>query len=528
MTTPVIDWAALTPILIIMGAAVIGVLIESFVPRRGRRATQIIVSLVAVASALVAVIWRWTVVSSDGATSIAQGVDGTSLTGIGTLAEDGPGLTFQLIILVSAFFAFLVIADRTETGEGSFAASAASQPGSMDEREVTGAGYQQTEIFPLALFATGGMLAFTMAADLLTLFIALEALSLPLYVLTATARRRRSLSQEAAMKYFLLGAFSSAFFLMGAAFLYGFSGALDYKSIAGAMITTNGMDMLLIIGVALVLIGMLFKVGAVPFHAWTPDAYQGAPTPITGFMAAGTKIAAFAAMLRFLYTVGRGAQWDITPVMWTIIILTMLVGTVVGLIQTDIKRLLAYSSIAHAGFILIGVNAFSADGISSVAFYLVAYAIATVGAFGIVTLVHETDAEGNILGEATALSKWKGLGKTNPMLATAMTIFLLSFAGIPLTSGFMGKFAVFSAGVASGETVLVVIAVLASAATAFFYFRLIVLMFFREPEGEGTATVASEGMSIVAIVVCAILTVLIGVFPQPLFDFLAQATVFML
>ena len=288
------------------------------------------------------------------------------------------------------------------------------------------------------------------------------------------------------------------------------------------------MDMLLIIGVALVLIGMLFKVGAVPFHAWTPDAYQGAPTPITGFMAAGTKIAAFAAMLRFLYTVGRGAQWDITPVMWTIIILTMLVGTVVGLIQTDIKRLLAYSSIAHAGFILIGVNAFSADGISSVAFYLVAYAIATVGAFGIVTLVHETDAEGNILGEATALSKWKGLGKTNPMLATAMTIFLLSFAGIPLTSGFMGKFAVFSAGVASGETVLVVIAVLASAATAFFYFRLIVLMFFREPEGEGTATVASEGMSIVAIVVCAILTVLIGVFPQPLFDFLAQATVFML
>lgn len=278
----------------------------------------------------------------------------------------------------------------------------------------------------------------------------------------------------------------------------------------------------------MVLVGLLFKVGAVPFHSWTPDAYQGAPTPITGFMAAGTKIAAFAAMLRFMYVIGHSVQWELTPVLWVIIIATMLVGTVMGLIQTDIKRMLAYSSIAHAGFILIGVTAFSSAGIAAVAFYLLAYGLATVGAFGIVTLVREKDAQGNILGEATQLDRWKGLGKTNPLLAVSMAVFLLSFAGIPLTAGFMGKFDVFSAGIDAGNAVLVVLAVLASAATAFFYFRLIVLMFFREPEGDRTAVVASEGFSIVAIIACAILTVLLGVFPSPVLDFLSGAAVFML
>ena len=232
-------------------------------------------------------------------------------------------------------------------------------------------------------------------------------------------------------------------------------------------------------------------------------------------------------MLRFLYLIGSGVEWELTPVLWTIIILTMLVGTVVGLVQTDIKRLLAYSSIAHAGFILIAVTSFSQRGIVSTAFYLLAYGIATVGAFGIVTLVREKDKEGNILGEATALSKRQGLGKTNPLLATCMTIFLLSFAGIPLTGGFMGKFAAFASGLGNGEAVLVVLAVLASAATAVFYFRIIVAMFFREPV-KGTTTVASEGFSIVAIVTCAIATLVLGIFPQPVFDFLEQAAVFML
>ena len=526
MTSPIVDWAALTPILIILGSAVLGVIVEAFVPRKGRRPVQVTLTMLAIASALVAIVWRATVVFSDGPTSIAQSPDGNPA-GIGTLVEDGVALAFQLIILVCAFFSVLVIADRTQTGEGAFAASAATQPGSRDERDATAAGLQQTEVYPLVLFSLGGMMAFTSAGDLLTLFVALEVLSLPLYVLTATARRRRALSQEAAMKYFLLGAFSSAFFLMGAALLYGYSGTLTFRGIAPQVGAATGMDMLLIAGVVLVLAGLLFKVGAVPFHSWTPDTYQGAPTPITGYMAAGTKVAAFAAMLRFLYLIGSGVQWELSPVLWTIIVLTMLVGTVVGLVQTDIKRLLAYSSIAHAGFILIAVASFSQSGIYATAMYLLAYGIATVGAFAVVTLVREKDKNGNILGEATSLEKWQGLGKTSPLLATAMTIFLLSFAGIPLTGGFIGKFAAFTAGLGSGETILVVIAVLASAATAFFYFRIIVAMFFKEP-AEGTTTVTSEGFSIVAIVTCAVLTLVLGLFPQPVFDFLDQAAVFML
>ena len=525
MNSPMIDWAALTPTLIILGSAILGVVFEAFVPRGARRPVQVVLAMIAVASSLVTVVWRWTVVSTDGPTSVAMAPDGSS--NVGTFVEDGAVLAFQAIILMCALVALLVIADRTETGEGSFAASAATQPGSTDEREATVANLQQTEIFPLMLFSLGGMLSFGAAGDLLTLFVSLEVLSLPLYVLTATARRRRALSQEAALKYFVLGAFSSGFFLMGSALLYGFSGSLTYRGIATKVLSGTGMDMLLIAGVTLVLVGLLFKVGAAPFHAWTPDTYQGAPTPITGYMAAGTKIAAFAAMLRFLYVIGTGVQWELTPVLWTVIIVTMCIGTVMGLLQTDIKRMLAYSSIAHAGFILIGVSSFSQQGISATAFYLLAYGIATVGAFGIVTLVRETDAEGNILGEATALEKWQGLGKTNPLLAICMTVFLLSFAGIPLTSGFIGKFEAFTAGVAAGNAVLVVLAVLASAATAFFYFRLITYMFFRDPV-EGSQTVASEGFSIVAIIACAIITILLGVFPQPVLDFLGEAAVFML
>ena len=213
MTSPIVDWAALTPVLIILGSAVLGVIFEAFVPRKGRRAVQVTLTMLAIAASLVAVVWRATVVFAEGPSSIAQSPD-SNPAGIGTLVEDGVALAFQLIILVCAFFAVLVIADRTQTGEGAFAASAATQPGSRDERDATAAGLQQTEVYPLVLFSLGGMMTFTSAGDLLTLFVALEVLSLPLYVLAATARRRRALSQEAAMKYFLLGAFSSAFFLM--------------------------------------------------------------------------------------------------------------------------------------------------------------------------------------------------------------------------------------------------------------------------------------------------------------------------
>lgn len=502
--TPNIEWTALTPILVVAAAAVIGVLVEAFAPRGARRAIQVPLTLGALAGSLVALVWRWTEVDESGPTAIAGG----------QIIEDGLTLGIQAVLFVSAMIATLVIADRTQSREGSFAASAASRPGSEEEREMTKAKVEQTEVFPLVLFATTGMAVFPAAGDLLTLFIALEVLSLPLYVLSAMARRKRLISQEAALKYFLLGAFSSAFFLLGIALLYGFSGSLRFSEIMTATSATVSMDWLAVAGVILVLIGLLFKVGAVPFHSWTPDVYQGAPTPVTGFMAACTKVAAFGAMIRFLYVVAPAIMDNLEVLLWVIVIVTMLVGTVMGIIQTDVKRLLAYSSIAHAGFILIAVMSGTAEGISAVMFYLCAYALATIGAFGVISLVRVKTADGTITGEATDLDSWAGLGKRSPLFATAMFIFLLSFAGIPLTAGFVGKFSAFAAGIDAGLWPLVLLAVIASAATAYFYFRIMVVMFFTEPDGEKTAVVSSEGMSLIAVILCLAGTILLGVVPS--------------
>ena len=234
--------------------------------------------------------------------------------------------------------------------------------GSVAEKVAAKAGVMQTEVFPLTLFAIGGMLLFPAADDLLTMFIALEVLSLPLYLMCGLARRRRLLSQEAALKYFLLGAFSSAFFLYGAAMLYGYSGTLSLAGIADAIHANAGKTSLALIGVGLVLVGVLFKVGAVPFHSWIPDVYQGAPTPITAFMAAATKIAAFGALLRIFYVAVPEIRADWRPVLWAIAILTMVVGTVTAVTQTDVKRMLAYSAVAHTGFILTGVIALNESG----------------------------------------------------------------------------------------------------------------------------------------------------------------------
>lgn len=500
--SPTIEWGALAPALIVAASAVIAVLVEAFAPRKARRPIQLPLALLALAGALVAAVWRWTVVTGQGEQTI----------GGGQLIEDRFGLATQFVILVCAMIGLLVIADRSQLKDGAFAASTASRPGSLEEREAIQARVEQTEVFPLTLFAVTGMMVFPVAGDLLTLFIALEVLSLPLYVLSGMARRKRLISQEAALKYFLLGAFSSAFFLMGIALLYGYSGSVRFADIMVASSVNVSADWLLITGVVLVLIGLLFKVGAVPFHAWTPDVYQGAPTPVTGFMAACTKIAAFGAMLRFLYVVATGLTWDLEIVLTTIVVLTVFVGTVMGLVQNDVKRMLAYSSIAHAGFILIGVMSFEQRALSGTLVYLLAYGLATVGAFAVITLVREEN-EGTVTGEATSLSAWAGLGKRHPLLAGAMLVFLLSFAGIPLTGGFTGKFVVFAAGIEGGHWPLVLLAILASVATAFFYFRLAQLMFFTEP-GEGQTVVSSEGMSLVAIVVCVAGTLALGVVPQ--------------
>jgi NADH-quinone oxidoreductase subunit N len=333
------------------------------------------------------------------------------------------------------------------------------------------------------------------------------------------ARRRRLLSQEAALKYFVLGAFSSAFFLFGAALIYAVTGVIDFGSVALSLVNT-GQEGLVLSGVGLISVGLLFKVGAVPFHQWTPDVYQGSPTSITAFMGAATKITAFGALFRVFYVAFGGLRWDWTPVFAVIALITMLVGSVLAVTQTDIKRMLAYSSVAHAGFILLGLISASPNGLSSTLFYLFAYGLTTLGAFGIVSIVRDAS------GEATHLSQWAGLGRTSPWIASTFTLFLLALAGIPLTSGFTGKFAVFTAAVEAGQTWLVIIAIIASAIAAFFYARVIVLMFFTAAPENAPSVVVPSLLTTVAIGSTAAFTLLLGVVPQPVLDLCANAGVF--
>lgn len=283
---------------------------------------------------------------------------------------DAPAVFLQGTIALVGILGIMLIAERQKAtvsagearGLEDFTPQASAVAGSVAEQLATKTGVMQTEVFPLTMFAIGGMLLFPAADDLLTMFVALEVLSLPLYLLCGLARRRRLLSQEAALKYFLLGAFSSAFFIYGAAMLYGSAGTLDLSGIAESVAAGSGNTSLALLGVALLLVGVLFKVGAVPFHSWIPDVYQGAPTSITAFMAAATKIAAFGAMLRIFYVAVPALRDDWRPVLWAIAILTMVVGTVTAVTQTDVKRMLAYSAVAHSGFILTGVIAANRPG----------------------------------------------------------------------------------------------------------------------------------------------------------------------
>ena len=502
-----INYGAVLPMLIVFGTAMIGVLVEAFAPRALRYAGQVGVALVGLAAAFVAVV---------------LGVNHQGSTFAGAVVIDGPALFLQGTILALSVLSVLAMAERFEgVGADAFTAQGAAAPGSPQEAAAVRAGATTTEVFPLTMFAVGGMLLFTAAGDLLTMFVALEVLSLPLYILSGLARRRRLLSQEASMKYFLLGAFSSAFFLFGSALLYGYAGSLDLGVISKAIATQSGMDGLLVPGVLLVLVGLLFKIGAVPFHSWTPDVYQGAPTPVTGFMAACTKVAAFGAILRFVYVGVAGSRWDWAPGLWAVAILTMVGGAVLSITQTDVKRLLAYSSIAHAGFVLTGVLAFDRVGVSSVMFYVVAYGFATIAAFAIVSLVRDGGSE------ATHLSQWAGLGRNHPVVAGSFAFLLLAMAGIPLTSGFTAKFAVFSAAIGHGATPLAVVGVLSSAIAAFVYVRIIVLMYFSEPAGDTVRAVSPSIVTTMAISIGVLVTLLLGVLPSPLLDLAARSSLFL-
>ncbi|MDR1635036.1 MAG: NADH-quinone oxidoreductase subunit NuoN [Bifidobacteriaceae bacterium] len=515
----VIDWTTLSPVIIVLGAAVASTLIEAVGARKARSGVAVQPPYLRVVQAGVALL----AVAAAGLMALRlalQSEDSIGLNGDGAVVVDPMTLYLQLAIAACALIGLLVIADRTVQGEDAFAPQAAAVPGSEYEHKARRRGMTQSDVFPLVLFATGGMMLFPAAADLITMFVALELLSLPLYLLAGMARHRRLLSQEASLKYFLLGAFGSAFFLFGAAWVYGATGTLELTGIAAAVATPTGLDRILVVGMVLILVGLFFKVGAAPFHSWTPDVYQGAPTAITGFMAACTKIAAFGALLRVIYSVAPALNWDLEPILWTVAILTMVVGTVVGLVQKDVKRMLAYSAIAHAGFIMTGVAAWSADGLTGSLFYLFTYGVATVGGFGVIALIREVDQEGHMRGEATGLDQWRGLGRRSPVLAGVFAVFLLSFAGIPLTSGFVAKFAVFAAAFGAGGWFLAVVGLACSAAAAFFYARVIVAMFFSSPPEEPSVAVSGVGIGVrtlgltqLAVAVSLAFTVVVGVVP---------------
>ena len=488
---PSISYRALSPVLVVAGAALVGVLVEAFAGRDQRRALHVPVALAGLLGGFVFIARLWTTTRGTG-----------ELVAEGAIALDGPALFLQGTIVLLAAASILLIADRAGGRDGDPAEDA------------------PTEAVPLAMFSVAGMMLMASASNLLVMFIALEVLSLPLYLLCGLARRKRVLSQESAVKYFLLGAFSSAFFLYGIALIYGFAGSVDLAAVAESVGRVDGNQGFLYAGLALLLVGLLFKVGAVPFHSWTPDVYQGAPTPVTALMAAGTKVAAFAALLRVMYVAFGPLRWDWRPALWTAAILTMVVGAVVAVTQTDVKRMLAYSSVAHAGFILTGVAASNVDGIRGVMFYLLAYGFTVVGSFGIVTLVRDEH------GEATHLSQWQGLGKRSPVVAATFATFLFALAGIPLTSGFTAKLTVFQAAVDGRATPLVVVGVVTSAIAAFFYARVIVLMFFQEPTADGPEVVLPGTLTAAALGLSLADTVLLGVIPGQVLQLADEAALF--
>ena len=503
---PQIDYALIAPTLILLGAGVVSVLVEAFLPRAARRPVQLTLVFVSLIAAFVSVL----------------GLSGTmATTAAGTIAVDGPAVVLQGSIIIVAILGALLMAERALDPSGdAFAPRASALPGSEDEAQFAARGWLQTEIWPLFLFAVGGMVLFVSANDLLVMFVALEVMSLPLYLLAGMARRRRLLSQEAALKYFLLGAFSSAFFLYGAALVYGFTGSVQLSAIASTLTGKTGESMLVLLGLGLLLVGLLFKAAAAPFHQWSPDVYQGAPTPITGFMAAAVKIAAFGALLRVLYVAFGGMRWDWQPVVLTVAVLSLVIGAVTAITQADIKRMLAYSSIAQAGFILIAVSTGTPTGAAAAFFYLISYAATTIGAFAVIAMIRDQN------GEANHLSQWAGLGKKSPLVASVFSLFMLSLTGIPLTSGFIAKFAVFGAALEAGEIWIVIVAVVASLVAAFFYVRVIVVMFFSQPTEKTASIGIPSAFTTIALAAGATITLVFGIVPGPVMELVAENAIF--
>ena len=520
---PKIDWAQLAPELILIGGALVLLTVGTFVrDRRGGHAYAVFTVAVAVA-AMVSTVGLW------------QDVTGRA---------GRPRLAVANAVVVDGFALFFTVTICAAVVLGALLSD-----GYLRRERLEGPAF-----YVLMLLSASGGIFMAKANDLIITFLGLEILSIALYVL-AGYHRRRAQSQEAAIKYFVLGSFSSAFFLYGIALTYGATGSTNLLEISaflrGQTVTTG----VLLGGFAFLLVGLGFKVAAVPFHMWTPDVYQGSPTPVTGFMAAAAKAAGFAALLRIFASTFDVQRLDWQPMVWVLAVLSLGVGSVLAVVQTDVKRMLAYSSISHAGYVLIGLQAASDRGVAGSLFYLLAYTFLIVGSFAVVTLV------GRSGDDRHGLDAYRGLARSRPLLAFSLTVFLLAQAGVPFTSGFLAKFYVISAAVDRDSYALAVIAMLAAVVAAFFYLRLIVVMYMAGDEPlagtvadatpaagasapapepatatatateTDTETEAATGAPVdvpvaaaIAIGLALAFTVVAGLVPEPFLDFARHAT----
>ncbi len=427
------------------------------------------------------------------------------------------GITLSQVGLTRASFNNMVVLDGFSTFVNALLLVSGLLGVALAYGYLKRVGIERGEYYILLLFSITGMMLMAQAADLIIVFLALELLSIPLYVLAAFAGPKVD-SEEAGLKYFLLGAFSTGFVVYGIALVFGATGSTSLSAIVKAAAGATSNAPLLTVGAALILVGLGFKVAAVPFHMWTPDVYQGAPSAVTAFMASGAKIAGFAALLRVFALAFPSLAADITPILAIISALTMIVGNVLAIVQTNIKRLLAYSSIAHAGYILMAFVPYGQSGVvaTSVAaglFYLVSYALTNFGAWAVVIALEQKE------GKGLEISDYAGLARKYPALAAAMAVFMLSLTGIPPTLGFVGKFYLFRAAIQGQYYLLAVIGVLTSLISAYYYLRVIVTMYMREGEPE---TVSEPWLNL-TWAACAVLTVAVSLVPALLFDWASQA-----
>ena len=489
ISTPQVYWLAIAPELALAGAAVLIVLSRALL-RRHAAATPVAYTLAAagVITAGVMLFWQWQRIRDDGPMSTMTGM----------VRVDGFGVFLGVVIVSATALALLVAV-------------------SYMKREQ----FERPEYLALMLFSALGMVAMTTANNLVVIFIALEILSIPLYVLTAFDRRRPS-SQEAGIKYFVLGAFSSAIFLYGIALVYGATGTTSLTGISTFLAKNTLFEQgTLLAGFGLLLVGLGFKVSAAPFHTWTPDVYQGAPTPVTAFMAAATKAAGFAALIRIFYVAFPLYRTDWRPIVWVLAVLTLAVGSIGMILQTDIKRMLAYSSIAHAGYVLVAFQAATPQGREAALFYLFVYSFMVLGSFAVVTAL-------SLRGDADhTISSYRGLAFRHPVLGSLLVFFMLAQAGIPLTGGFIAKVEVFEAATAANEYVLVVIAAVATVVASFGYLRVALSAAYPDA-AEPTPTVALHRRFDlclgIALLVAFGMTLALGVVPETFVHWARDAT----